>query len=57
MNKEDKLKIGLFGIGLRAYWDQFPGLEERLKGYLLQVCKKLENFNAQYDHSVQADSQ
>ncbi len=31
------LKIGLFGIGLDTYWDQFEGLEERLKGYLQEV--------------------
>jgi L-arabinose isomerase len=37
-----ELKIGLFGIGLEAYWAQFPGLEERLKGYGDQVAKKLE---------------
>src|SRR5271157_6249681 len=28
------LKIGLFGIGLDAYWPQFPGLKERLESYL-----------------------
>jgi len=26
-------RIGLYSIGLRAYWDQFPGLKERLEGY------------------------
>ncbi|HWQ14854.1 MAG TPA: hypothetical protein VNL77_18790 [Roseiflexaceae bacterium] len=25
--------IGLYSVGLRAYWDQFPGLRERLIGY------------------------
>lgn len=35
------LKIGLFGIGLQAYWPQFPGLEQRLIGYLDRVCEKL----------------
>jgi L-arabinose isomerase len=35
------LKIGLFGIGLDAYWPQFPGLEDRLKGYLARVEAKL----------------
>ncbi|GAA4786907.1 L-arabinose isomerase [Olivibacter ginsenosidimutans] len=35
------LKIGLFGIGLEAYWSQFDGLEERLTGYLNQVEKQL----------------
>ena len=28
------LRIGLFGIGLEAYWPQFEGLKERLEGYL-----------------------
>ncbi|MDB5264251.1 MAG: arabinose isomerase [Adhaeribacter sp.] len=35
------LKIGLFGIGLEAYWDQFEGLQERLEGYLSIVQNKL----------------
>ena len=28
------LKIGLFGIGLEAYWEQFEGLQKRLAGYV-----------------------
>jgi L-arabinose isomerase len=40
-------KVGLFGIGLDAYWPQFPGLEERLKGYAQQVAQKLERAGAQ----------
>lgn len=36
------LKIGLFGIGLEAYWPQFAGLEEKLKGYLATVDDKLQ---------------
>ena len=35
------LKIGLFGIGLEAYWEQFTGLKERLEGYLSKVEQKL----------------
>jgi len=35
------LKIGLFGICLDVYWPQFPGLKERLNGYLNEVHKKL----------------
>jgi len=35
------LRIGLFGIGLDAYWPQFPGLKERLEGYVGRVAKKL----------------
>jgi L-arabinose isomerase len=42
-----ELKIGLFGIGLDAYWPQFPGLEDRLKGYGQQVARKLGKGGAQ----------
>jgi len=35
-------RIGLFGIGLDTYWPQFPGLKERLEGYLATVHSKLE---------------
>lgn len=36
------LRIGLFGIGLDAYWPQFAGLKERLEGYVARVAGKLE---------------
>ena len=35
------LRVGLFGIGLEAYWPQFAGLKERLEGYVGRVGKKL----------------
>ena len=34
-------KIGLFGIGLDAYWPQFAGLKERFESYLGIVEGKL----------------
>ena len=37
------LKIGLFGIGLDAYWPQFEGLKDRLESYLERVQRKLEH--------------
>jgi L-arabinose isomerase len=33
--------IGLFGIGLDAYWPQFAGLEERLKSYIARAAQLL----------------
>ena len=36
------LKIGLFDIGLDAYWPQFPGLKELLESYLQRVQHRLE---------------
>lgn len=42
MNQTGKsVKIGLFYIGLAAYWEQFPGLEDRLTGYGRFVGEKL----------------
>jgi len=39
--QQTKLKIGLFGIGLEAYWEQFEGLKERLENYISVVADKL----------------
>jgi L-arabinose isomerase len=36
-----KLRVGLFGIGLEAYWPQFKGLKRRLEGYVRVVEGKL----------------
>lgn len=36
------LRIGLLGIGLDTYWPQFPGLKERLEGYVARVAEKLD---------------
>jgi L-arabinose isomerase len=47
MKSEHNLKIGLFGIGLDAYWPQFRGLKERLEGYLGEVALKLEISDAE----------
>src|ERR671911_2404122 len=40
------VKIGIFGIGLHAYWDQFPGLKERLEGYQSDVEQRLRALGA-----------
>lgn len=36
-----KLRVGLFGIGLEAYWPQFEGLRERLTRYIGQVASQV----------------
>jgi L-arabinose isomerase len=41
MKNERTLRVGLCGIGLEAYWSQFAGIEERLKGYVAQVARRL----------------
>jgi L-arabinose isomerase len=41
MTKKLSLRVGLCGIGLDAYWSQFAGLEDRLKGYVASVATRL----------------
>jgi len=41
-----RLRAGLCGIGLDAYWPQFPGLREQLEGHLQQVRERLEGFGS-----------
>ncbi|NAS10542.1 L-fucose/L-arabinose isomerase family protein [Poritiphilus flavus] len=43
--KNVKIKIGLFGIGLHTYWDQFEGLKEKLVGYQNIIVKRMEGFD------------
>ncbi|MCA0453684.1 MAG: L-fucose/L-arabinose isomerase family protein [Chloroflexi bacterium] len=40
-------KIGVFGIGLAAYWPQFEGLKERLEGYQREVERKITAMGAE----------
>ena len=40
-NQTYPTRVGLFGIGLDAYWPQFPGLQDRLQRYTRQVAERL----------------
>jgi L-arabinose isomerase len=40
-------RIGVFGIGLAAYWPQFEGLKERLEGYQRGVEEQLAAIGAE----------
>ncbi len=37
------LKVGLFGIGLDTYWEQFDGLKEKLESYINAVSGYIQN--------------
>jgi L-arabinose isomerase len=37
-----KGRVGLFAVGLKAYWAQFPGLKKRLENYARHVAAQLE---------------
>jgi L-arabinose isomerase len=40
-------RVGIFGIGLAAYWPQFEGLRERLEGYQQGIQARLEAMGAE----------
>ncbi len=42
-----KAKIGIFGIGLAAYWPQFEGLKARLEDYQRDIEARLAEMGAQ----------
>ena len=41
---QNMAKVGLFGIGLEAYWPQFKGLKQRLETYQRVVADRLGKF-------------
>ena len=44
MSQHEKAKVGVFGIGLAAYWPQFRGLRERLEGYQRKVEQRISEW-------------
>ena len=44
---QTKAKVGIFGIGLAAYWPQFEGLKPRLEAYQKKVEMRLAEFGAE----------
>lgn len=47
MHTKTKVKVGLFGIGLQAYWEQFDGLKSKLSRYLEVIANGLEKLDAE----------
>lgn len=50
------VRIGVFGIGLQAYWEQFPGLKERLEEYQREVEAGLRKAGAEVVSAGLADT-
>ena len=50
-------RVGLFSIGLAAYWKQFPGLRERLLGYNSVVQERLTKYGADVVNLGMIDTQ
>jgi L-arabinose isomerase len=49
-------RVGIFGIGLAAYWPQFEGLRERLEGYQQGTQARLEEMGAEVVSAGLVDS-
>jgi L-arabinose isomerase len=47
-----KPRIGLYSTGLRAYWEQFPGLRERLIGYGKFIESKLSAWGEVFNYGL-----
>lgn len=43
----NKVKIGLFGIGLDTYWSQFDGLLDKLKSFQHRIKDRLEEYGTE----------
>jgi L-arabinose isomerase len=42
-----RARVGVFGIGLEAYWPQFDGLRERIEGYQRRVEERVGELGAE----------
>ena len=47
MKNKNISRIGLFGIGLETYWNQFEGLLDNLKNYQDRIKKKIESYGSE----------
>ncbi len=41
-NETGKARVGVFGVGLAAYWPQFPGLQESIRKHLRHIVTTIE---------------
>jgi len=56
MRQGARPRVGVFGIGLAAYWPQFDGLRERLEGYQQGIEARLEAMGAEVVSAGLVDS-
>ncbi len=56
LSDDSTLRLGLFSIGLDTYWDQFPGLRDRLLGYHARVRERLAGFGSRVTDAGLVDS-
>ena len=49
-------KVGLFSVGLEAYWNQYRGLRRRLEQNNATICQRLESLGAEVVNVGMVDS-
>lgn len=47
-----KARVGLYSVGLRAYWEQFPGLRERLAEYGRFIAQRIAAWGEVYYYGM-----
>ena len=47
MKTSPSVRIGLFGVGLETYWEQFQGLKDRLVGHQSRIAERLRTNSAE----------
>ena len=52
-----RARIGVFGIGLAAYWPQFSGLKERIEGYQRRVEERVAELGGEVVSAGLVDSE
>src|SRR3954466_13671396 len=52
-----RARIGVFGIGLAAYWPQFDGLKERIEGYQRRVEERVAELGGEVISAGLVDSE
>ena len=50
-----RARIGLYSVGLKAYWNQFEGLKERLAGYGAFIESKLSEYGEVHNFGLVDD--
>src|SRR3954466_16138062 len=52
-----RARVGVFGIGLAAYWPQFEGLRERIEGYQRRVQERVRELGGEVVSACLVDTE
>ena len=55
LKKTPRARVGLYTAGLRAYWDQFLGLHDRILGYNHFIEQKVSQWAEVFDFGLVDD--